>query len=140
VAGIELAFWARVPNDTNFQFFNFKFHMISIKKRTSAERLFDFPIFQTQKKGLVLSDFLPFQSFNKEQKCFPSKKIVATPNILQPPDMELIPAIKFYLSNLSKKISTSSEISSGSGNRPRKTASSTPALGLNHLNHLSLYY
>ena len=46
VPGIELAIRARVPNDTNFQVFKFKFHMASL-----------------QKKVLVLNDFLLFQSF-----------------------------------------------------------------------------
>ena len=46
-AGIELAIRARVPNDTNFQVFKFKFHMASLQKKgTSAERLFAFPMFQ----------------------------------------------------------------------------------------------
>ena len=58
-AGIELANRARVPNDTNFQVFKFKFHMASL-----------------QKKALVLSDFLLFQCFKKKINA----KIFAAPS------------------------------------------------------------
>ena len=88
LSGIELAIRARVPNDTNFQVFKFKFHMASLQKKgTSAERLFAFPMFQeknqcqnicrafgavllSRKKGLVLSDFLLFQAFKINQLIF----------------------------------------------------------------------
>jgi len=85
------------------------------KKGTSAERLFAFPsfqdistdflifkskthVFQPEKKGLVLSDFLSFQNF------------------------KIWVGFNFPIFQVQK--STPIKMSSGSGNRPRTTASS----------------